>query len=276
MKTQRYLVVTLSAIAMLTAASGHARASLFLHESFDQYQPGLLGGQGGWSGNDSSAVMDFSGELSWSWQTMTVDGGIVSLRLTDHASYKDYSQYNSMPIVNNDSVYISFLVRGVGLNDYRDDTSLRVASNAGVGFSYNDGSPVIYAQRASGKYAWTPVKNDTTYLIVSKLWKSTGGVDQHYDRWTVFIDPTSPLEELNEVAFTLDGSIGRNYITTPRFWGDFYQDGAGKAVYYDEIKLGTSFSTVIPEVIPEPATMSLLGFGIWGLLLKRSGRRNKQ
>ena len=275
MKIQRYLVAALSAVAILTAASGHARASPILYESFNQYQLGPLGGQGGWSGNDSSAAVD-SGGLMWSSQTMAVDGGAASLRLTDHASYKDYSQFNSIPAVNDDSVYISFLVRGVGLDDYRDDTSFRVATNAGVGLSYHDGSPVIYAQRASGQYAWTEVENDTTYLIVSKLWKSTGGADRNYDRWTIFIDPTSPLEELNKVAFTLDGSIGRSYITTPRLWGDFYQDGAGKAVYYDEIMLGTSFSSVVPVVIPEPATMSLLGLGAIGLCVIRRRWRTEQ
>lgn len=270
MKTRRYLVAALLAVVILTAASGNARASLILDESFSQYQPGTLGGQGGWSGSDVSAAVD-SGGLIWSSPTMAVDGGTTGLWLTDHASYKDYSQFNSMSAVNDDSVYISFLVRGVGLDDYRDDTSFRVATNAGVGFSYTDGSPVIYAQRASGQYAWTQVENDTTYLIVSKLWKSTGGADANYDRWTVFIDPTSPLEELNDVAFTLEGSIGRSYITTPRFWGDFYQDGAGKAVCYDEIRLGTDFSSVLPEMIPEPATMSLLAVG-GGLVLIRRRR----
>lgn len=240
-------------------------AALILHESFDGYQSGRLGGQGGWSGSDPAAVVDFGGGLRWSSGSIVLDGGAASLRLTDHGSYTDYSQFNAMSLLNDDAVYLSFLVRGVGLDDYRDDTSLRVATNAGVGFSYHDGSPVIYAQRASGRYAWTPVENDTTYLIVAKLWKSVGGTDRNYDRWTIFIDPTSMVESLNNVAFSLDGSIGRSFITTPRFWGDFDLDGQGKAVYYDEVKIGTTFSSVIPE----PISVVLLGLGAIVLLTRQ-------
>ena len=115
MRTQRYLVAAFSAVVILTAASDHARGSLILQESFEQYQPGPLGGQGGWNGSDVAASVDSSGGLSWSSPTMAFDGGAASLRLTDHASYKDYSQFNSMPALNDDAVYISFLVHGVGL-----------------------------------------------------------------------------------------------------------------------------------------------------------------
>lgn len=270
-------VVLLLAVMMLT--SGGASASLVFQESFESYNTGVICGQGQWSGSSSSpATVESDAGLMWSSADTTIDGGNMGLQLIDHGSnnYVDYSQYNGMSSINADAIYVSFLVQGIGLDNDLDDAAFRLASNVGVGFSFDGGSSVIYAQRASGKWASISVSNDKTYFVVAKLWKSISGADQYYDRWAVMLDPVNQDESLNDIAFTLDGSTGRSYITTPRFWGDFYGDGAGKAVYYDDIKIGTAFSDVMPHasaVIPEPTTQIMLTMGTLTAFLLRKRRK---
>lgn len=264
----RKLILAIFAVA-LAAATG--RADVIFSDSFDSYPTGQLGGNDGWSGSNSHAqvqnAVTFNGSNA---VQLTSWGGHIYWPSTPYAS-----QTFATP-VNADAIYISFKVCGVGLDSDYDDVALAMNGNGGlmrVGYSYDtkkfgNDNPVVYAMADGGSmnYVTYSTSNNTDYLVVAKLWKSTPGATSYYDRFTIWLDPQFLDETANGPGIT---SVGSNdmisTITGFSLGGDLTT--SGKSVYYDDL----AFTTTFAEAVPEPGTIGLMLAGTGGLLL--AGRR---
>jgi hypothetical protein len=114
---------------------------------------------------------------------------------------------------------------------------------------------------------------ETYNLIVKVTPTISGGIDG----FSLWIDPVDSSELNNAAAFSLDASSDNpyyEYLNASSFTslGLFYEgtDNSNVAnVTADNIMLATTWDEVYGNVVPEPATIGLLGLGALGTLLVR-------
>ncbi len=257
-----------------------AQASLIASESFDYNtslgtygnltgENGGSGWTGAWGGDTArNAVYDASSSpMTYTIATgVTVDGGNRAVH-----SRENIAGSRSFTTQNANDVYISFLFRyDASINTQFSQIQI---GNAYIGFrgvsGAGDLSLKMGSQDASGaalaKDTGIDVALGTTYFMVAKLSKSVAGLGNQYNTGTLWVNPTSTLESMG-VDGTATGNIGSS-LSSLRIFGDNNSNSNIRS--FDEIRVGTTWQDVIPQDVPEPASLALLLSG--GLLLL--GRR---
>lgn len=278
--TLKILGLTLAAAQLLPTT---AQGALIAYDGFDTYANGDLtddnggtGWIGAWDVNTITAnVVD--GGLSYSNGEININGGAKAV--DGFGANTD----NEMGIVRqftptdaNGDIYFSYLVQprlvsgdapgGFFYRMYLSNTTSRNDAGGGVGdlsttepwFGARIGktgpTDLIETPYASG------YGGATTYLLVGKL-SSTGGTS--YDQLEMWVNPSTV--GLGAADITINSSTGE---TVMNYYGlrSFQIPDSGDVIY-DELRIGTTAGSVVPE----PSTYALVAgaLSLFGVMLRR-------
>jgi hypothetical protein len=252
---------------------------------------GGTGWNGDWNVDPSTELDNYSpplglfirdGGLSYSQGTVSLSGGdrrleVVRRRNTVH----QVMLTRELPAPQDGTIYLGFLYRGASVAD--DFIQLGfdphgALDNAQVttGSVVMPRSNALFGVRAydSGSHVDGPAYADgTTYLLVLKVWKSTGDPADHYDRATLFVNPDDAFAE-SGTSLTSSADSGSDVLShlRLRLWTNLE---TGDRVEFDHIRVATTFAEVVTEpasgsLIPEPGAAALLALGgLLGLTRRR-------
>ncbi|QYY36107.1 hypothetical protein [Ruficoccus sp. ZRK36] len=281
-------------VALLGGIAPAAQADLVAIDDFDSYTSGTaIGGQNGgtgwaysWTNGSGLATVEVSSKsLTYDLEGHTLGGG-NSLMFTggNTQNATQRAAFTSADTSGQD-YYVSFLFQVVGAEG---ETSGQAGGNntitmAAKGENYdaiNDN--LLFVNGANSK---TQARNNgddssvetvlnygQTYLAVVKYtgWNSTAGV---YETTTVWLNPTTSDENTTSSSITAtvttpgEGSKGFQGIGVRTYFND-----AGADVYIDDLRVGTSWDSVV--AIPESRSTSvLLGLAALSLLVFGLRRR---
>ena len=271
--------ISFTAVAGLVLAlfAGTANAALLAYESFETEGIGGFDGTADqtWTlgaGMNKHIVGDK--DLSYSGGTLTIDDGDRVFRLFSGGKDNYFNKAASfdLPSAQTGPVYFSFLGQ-IATNTFFQPW---VGYSAAGGNQPHFGSGQVTMDGRSGdKVAGTlapvviPPTVNTADLgnakpapifVVAKLFKSGAG---NYDRMQVVVNPTSTTEPGTwDGDITLDLSVS----SLDRFGIRYGNNAAGEnGGWIDEIRIGTTYAAVVPE----PATLALIGVGGIAVLLRR-------
>jgi hypothetical protein len=194
---------------------------------------------------------------------MIGDGGTAAL---DNVFSREFAPRNS-------TIYFSLVVKQLAGQDSSSDfvqfnltEDLDYNNSGSVGFGQVAEAQSIFARmRDSNDTAATPgvnVEQGKTYLLVGKLWKSTGSTGSNFDRMSIFVNPTNVTELANPFV-TASRSSGISTMDT--LLGRIARLDPGDQILFDELRIGTTFG----DVLPEPASLSAAVLATAGLLMRR-------
>jgi hypothetical protein len=260
-----------------------AQASLIAYDAFDYTAGATLGGRNGgtgWSGAYGSvptaaSVSTFapSSQLSYTSGSIAVAGGSGSVRITGNTSPGGLRPFASQT----GTVYASLLFRP-GSTPTNDDfisffltgATNSLNSNAQPSLQFGDlnVSDDYFGVRASNSSADTTQNitgsfaTGTTYFLVAEFSKVSSSNYDTIKLWVNPTDTTTPLTTPSATATRDTGlaSLGRFGIRTVNI-------GSGETHEFDELRIGTTWQSVVP--IPEPATIATLLVVSSSLLLRR-------
>lgn len=246
------------------AAATPANAALLAYDPFDYAVGDLTGNSGGtgwsaaWAARTEMDVVAAS--LSYSKGEITASGGSAAAQITSLIGSAQDNVANRTFAPQTGDVYFSVLFKpaaGLDTNDFlqfivNDDTDLHNAGSVGLRNSTENG----FFARIRTSSADTNAKSNVqavlgnTYLLVGKFFKSAGG---SYDKMSVWVDPQTLAEPAaSATVMSSSGSATVSYLTmrtSDMEVGDQFQ--------FDELRIGTTWA----DVVPEPATLTLLALG---------------
>lgn len=267
----RNATILLAVLAMVATA---VQADMTIYEPFD-YDAGAIAGEGGsetgltgtWAqqtgsttiatGNLNSGAIFFDPVGNRISETA---GGIAERAIATEAQ---------MPCNASHTYYASALIRRVGPNASGDDSVMirfvqasgpYVRWKFGIGHRSAAGDAFLVGM-SGGMYGNAP-DFDKTYFIVSKM-VATSGEDTVYLK---VYGPDDSVPDIEPVTWDITHSETTG-VTLDEMWVDVADGTNGGQI--DEIRVGTTWGDV---VVPEPATMVLLGLGGMGVLLRRKHR----
>jgi hypothetical protein len=276
---------------MVTVAT--ARANILATDNFESYAVGNLEDGGGNVPNGGSGWAN-PWEVADSWRdgvqvvnhAMNYSNGSVSINSGSQALQVDVpNTTTAVPLARQfagqtGTLYMSFLLEAPTISDNiapnsTDDFFQFGFDTNGVGASNNTRASGGIADDASQQKFFTrdgtqaadsvfgPVVNPTTtYLLVLKIEKNGSS----YDEITLFINPDSTDENTQTSTVV---ATGASTLVTPSFFlFRFARHEVVDSYYLDRFRLGTDFESV---VIPEPATLVLLGLGALSMMRRRRG-----
>ena len=294
----KMIVFTFALAAMVSAAGG----AIIGADSFE-YATGNLDGKGagggGWGGAWSASVPGDTGEitvvdggLSYNAGGVTISGGSKSVKMIDSSGLHQKMTRSLDAVETGSDYYFRFLINldagTIGATDAAVVTldayytgNLQRSDDAMAGF-YGSAAGQITAdvhQGSGGDQVWwpTPITGDTTYLIMGRYWKDPLGA--HFDgtvynkynkfnRLDLWVNPDTTdgigTQDLTSAFTPVTTHPKADVFDGVRLWAWSTLD-LGEEVLVDEYVLGTTWG----EVIPEPATLVLLGLGGMGLLIRR-------
>jgi hypothetical protein len=108
-----------------------------------------------------------------------------------------------------------------------------------------------------------------THLLVLKFEMSTSGPDTI----SAFLDPVGLVEPAPNAQVTVGAFVADRMSALTNFTYDF-----ASRSYFDELRVGTEFGDVagntLPFAVPEPASLSLVAFGMLGVFVRMRSPRN--
>jgi hypothetical protein len=226
---------------------------------------------GTWS--DSSGGYDdwdtISGGLTH--PSVATTDGMVKMTRTQSGGFNKYNYADANYSSGDDQVYwVGFLMKFSNHNEQRIEIDFG-SNPLGIGID-GSGHPGIGAGGALTVDNSTTLSADTTYLFVAKVDGTGNTADGDAEDQYLWIDPdptTEPLEGDANVHRNTGDRFGLT-DTYPREVGLLAYAQQGETRYWDEIQVATSFEDL--NLIPEPATLALVGLGGAVMLVGRKRR----
>ena len=265
-------------IGAFLAFSGSSHAAVIASDNFS-YSVGEIAGQNGgtgwsgaWNGVAALTEVDDPGvPLGYSAPGLAVNGGDRALRVSGN---NDNAVSRSLASQNANTIFVSFLVRTSGAftsNDFgafwfdnvATGTHLQ-APNIGMKADGSGGLDFMSRLRLGNEVYSTASLANTSYLVVGRLSKSVAGPGSNYDRFALWVNPTTGEEntpDANAVVGSNISSFNQIGIRTANL-------SSGEAFFFDSFLVATSYQEAIGAV-PEPGTMTLAGVGALLLLFGR-------
>jgi hypothetical protein len=250
-----------------------ARATLIAYDGFENYTVNAAlntnTGGTGWSTNWSSATsvkaVATATPITYSSGALTINGGARAAEAADPVGNNGVALDNLASrsfATQTGTVYFSFLFRaesGGGADDFiqfalNNDTNITNSGSIGdlsnVGTTANFAARIGVASGGTSVNSSTSLANATTFFLVGKISKTSGG---NYNRMQLFVNPTT-LTEPGVVSATQNADSGTSAISffTMRISNlettDQYR--------FDELRIGTTWGDV--TAVPEPATYGMI------------------
>ncbi len=270
--THRWLAAVLAAGGLLAGAPA-ARTQVIAYEPFN-YPAGSLanqtgGGSSGFAGPWDAAANNVTGPgLSFTkgGSPLTAAGNKATTAGGDVSNFRTLSGP-----VNSGTVFIGLLAgldSGTGGTGYAGVSTFSGATETlFIGQPFNNGNWGL--DQATGFQPTTTPVDATTHFFVAQIDYGAGANGN--DRVRFYIDPTPGLAA-PDVAAANDVSTTRSAAF------DQIRIAAGSnasPVNFDELRVGTTFASVAPSPVPEPASLALTAGGLLGVAAgARRRRRN--
>ncbi len=247
----------------LTAAS--ASAALIAHDGFEGAPVGGFDGYDGGTGfsapytaRDGAAVV--AGNFSYQNGEIAIDGGGAYAEIKKNAS-SDILFYRQFPVFNEETLYMSFLIRASeGAVDYKDKKehffSLGVASQAAeptgaVEIRFNNAKNWhdlgIRYNGKDYKSASGEMTGEATYFVVLKLHKLSADPSAKFKDLTLFVNPSTLAEPASGYLCCTNDALNNAQYIACRVASSMAQDDNRYDV--DEIRLGTTWADVVGPVV---------------------------
>ncbi len=267
-------------LALLASAS--LASAQLVYESFD-YSSGNLDGKNGgsgsigwngaWSSDTGSEISFGSGARPFEVADAEVNTSGNYFQQVDSAaglvSSRTFGEAINNTDVSGDSVWISFLV----------STTSRPG---GFSLDFRSGSTDVVGFTRGDTDAWRLNSNDTGNTSFGNSSRATDGdmdmvvLELNYTgNVSGWINPDLTASTSTPTSSTFELAGANSIAWTPTAIDNLnlsVRNGTGNTVYWDEIRIGGSFSDVAP--IPEPSTYALiagtLGLGLVMLRRRRS------
>jgi hypothetical protein len=268
------------ALCVLALVLGQAQGALIVSESFDYAVGtplasgtplvGLTGGYGwsttapaapgGWVLNSYTTPINTIGDgLTSSFLGCTSGGSLTMNGKDNYATSRAFTAFSDNTSTN--TTWFSFLLDVTGtaaINGGRVKFEAYNSTSKGYGIQFNTTAPAegsvtytVWAMAGSTSVAATStITTSDTLLVLGKSVKNGAG-SATVEIW---LNPVDPIN-LGTANATATGNLG-----SPNYGGITLKNVAAStgAVYaVDQIKLGDTMA----DVIPEPATLALLGLG---------------
>ena len=271
---------TLLTLIGALAFTGAANAQIITEDQFltggSNYSVGDLNGQnptrtgasGAWTANPNYDI----NATGLTFDGLATSGGRVDATVAPTGgatTWHTATESASAPSdVSNTPFYISFLLR----SDRATDVRLGLGTT-GTGRFMGMSQGTFFAGNTTGG----TFNINTTYLLVAKVTPNASGSNEQIQLWAYADGATIPTSEGTAGAAIIDNS-GVSFISGTGTWnsgfGFYYSNVNASDSYnasFDELRIGTTWSSVTP--VPEPSSALLLGFGLAGLAYLR--RRSK-
>lgn len=272
---KKTVIMFIGCIASLGIIS-NAYASLLAYEGFDYASTNLAGANGGsgwatsWKGNaalttNSLADMQTNSVPAPTGYGPNPIGGSTKMANPGGAisAYRGLTSASDIDLGVTSTYYMSMLVErsGSGFSFGIKDSS---GVNNVLGAAVSTGGAITMSVGTNAVTSANIIGNGSAYLWVFKVVANASGVDTAYVQ--VYNEGVT-VPSAEPAAWLLTNNVALSSIGSVLYLGG----GSNRTIQYDEIRIGTTWDSV---VIPEPATIGLLGLALPVLLCLRRAFRS--
>lgn len=242
--------------------AGSAQATVFVSDNFDSYSPGNLAGQGAWTAFSSAGTEPVQVVGDANKQIQLVQGGtredvVIPLGQEMGSGDKWYAGYTvtvNGPVTA--AEYFAAFRQFLGGTNYFP-TKVGVAPHDGSDFTF-------YIHQGSGSTMAPYTKNWETGLSAGVPYRLVVSYEYSTGIGELWVNPVAELGPDGSAKILTQNQAGSALIEADQYafrQGSF----AAGTVFVDDVIIGTGWA----EVVPEPATLSLLALGLLPLLRRR-------